>query len=435
MQNMSKIPVDVLVLCVVIPAHTQIKGVPFLLVIPLFFYLMLELWHPLTTFSALPDKFGKTRLTFLIRLFLLFIMITAVTIIPTTINIQNRVNTEPDETGFSDAYGDMHDGAIQMEYGLAYLADGKNPYVEGYHDSPLKFFGFSGVERTANPALDYFVYLPGFLLTSFPVYHLFDQLSLTYDQRWIYLFAYLFLVLILPAFAKAPTLKLALLSLIALNPLVTGPVIIGMNDVLLTMTLAFVLLALINKRLFISVLLFGFACTLKQSAWFFAPFYLLALYSALPTENRLKQMATYVLGSGVVFLLIVAPFALWDLSHFVTDVFAYPSGAVEINYPIRGYTIGVLLVGAELIKSPLDSYPFGILQAIFGLPLLAGLLRYQWRHNTVGTMSLCAGLFIFGLGLVSRFFQDNYVGFILTFILLGVVLNLSNDGEAAEAVP
>jgi hypothetical protein len=44
-------------------------------------------------------------------------------------------------------------------------------------------------------------------------------------------------------------------------------------------------------------------------------------------------------------------------------------------------------------------------------------------------MLFCAGVFILGIGLVSRFFQDNYVGFVLTFIIFGFLLNLEDGFE------
>src|SRR5690606_41204019 len=34
---------------------------------------------------------------------------------------------------------DAHDGAIQIEYALAFLQDGKNPYAERYDDAPFKY--------------------------------------------------------------------------------------------------------------------------------------------------------------------------------------------------------------------------------------------------------------------------------------------------------
>jgi len=430
MKSGVQIPLDLLFLSVLIPAHMHLKGISFLMVIPLFGYIMLELWHPLASYTSLPDKFDRTRLVFLIRLFLIFIIIAGSVIVPTLTNIQKRLVTAPDASGYSEAYANIHDGAIQMEYALRFLSDGKNPYVERYEDTPLKYYGFSGINPSTNPAFDHFVYLPGFLITSFPIYKLFDQLGFLYDQRWIYLLAYVVLVLLLPPLVKQPTLKLSLLAAVGLNPLLTGPVIIGMNDVAVILPIVLSLFALSRKRFLLSAIAFGFACTFKQSAWFFAPFYILILFASFPQAERFKQTIKYLFVAGLAAFIIVGPFAMWSLSDFVTDVFLYPSGAVDVNYPIRGYTIGVLLVGVGWIGSPLDPFPFWTLQLVVGIPLLVWLLKFQWRQNRMGIMFICAGVFIFGIGLASRFFQDNYVGFVIIFILLGFLLNLSEDGKA-----
>ncbi len=130
MKSGVQIPLDLLFLSVLIPAHMHLKGISFLMVIPLFGYIMLELWHPLASYTSLPDKFDRTRLVFLIRLSLIFIIIAGSVIMPTLTNIQKRLVTVPDASGYSEAYANIHDGAIQMEYALRFLSDGKNPYVE-----------------------------------------------------------------------------------------------------------------------------------------------------------------------------------------------------------------------------------------------------------------------------------------------------------------
>ena len=65
---------------------------------------------------------------------------------------------------------------------------------------------------------------------------------------------------------------------------------------------------------------------------------------------------------------------------------------------------------------------FWVLQVVLGLPLLFLLLRYQWHRNSIGMMILCSGMFTLGLGLVSRFFQDNYVGYVSVLVTAGIVL-------------
>lgn len=471
LRNGRALPLDILLLLVLVPAHIELKAVSFLMVISLFLYLFLEVWHPLTSHSNLPTDIGKTRIFFLGRFFLLLVMVTGATVVPTVTNIYSRLSTEPDSPEYLQTYTNLHDGALQVELALDFLGNGQNPYVESYDDTPLEFYTFSGIELPDNPVLEHFVYLPGLLVLSYPIHQIFQRLDFLYDQRWISLLAYVVFVLLLPQLAKAPTLKLALIAGVALNPLLTGPVIIGMNDVITLLPLVAALFLFSQKRFLVSAILFGLACTIKQSAWFFAPFYALLLYAALPQVSGLPrkplprlapkviphlrdfarkvnrtidddflqnwtarawQTIKYLTVAAGTAVLILAPFALWNLPDFITDVFSYPGGGAAVNYPIRGYTVGVLLVGGGMIQSPLDYFPFWSLQLVVGVPLLIRLLLYQARQNSLGGLFIAAGLLIFGVGVVSRFFQSNYVGFVATTISLGFLLNLESNNGARE---
>lgn len=432
----TKLPfsLDVLFLLLLVPAHTQLSGKAFLLVVPLLATIVLELWHPLTSYSSLPNVYNRTRLSFLLRFVLMLIMIASASIVPALENIALRLSLAADESGFSEAYAHMHDGAVQTESALEYLSQGKNPYVEKYDDTPLRYYTFSGISIPSNPAYDHFVYLPGFLITSWPVYLLFTELGLFYDQRLIYLMAYTLLILLLPLMVEAPAQKLLLLAAVGLNPLLVGPVIIGMNDVVVILALVVAALALIKKHCLLSALFLGVACIHKQSAWFVVPFYMLLLWRMVPSAYRLREMTKMLVVGALVTVLSFGPFLIWDASAFFQDVFAYPGGAVDVNYPIRGYTLGTMLVGMKLVESPLVSFPFWSLQLLLGVPFLAALLKYQWRRNDIGAMFLCAGVFIFGIGFLSRFFQDNYVGFVTVLITLGGILSLSEE-EGVKGSP
>ena len=427
------VPLDVLLLLVLVPAQVHAHGISFLLVIPLFFYILLELWHPLALRNLSYQSSRQDRLAFMARFFLLLLMVSSAVIVPSLRGIFGRLTATYDETGYSEAYANIHDGAIQVEYALEFLSSGRNPYEETYEDTPLVYYGFSGIDLSVNPAINHFVYLPGFLITSFPVYKMFTQFNLPYDQRWIYLAAFIALILILPTIVSQPTQKLALLAAIGLNPLVTGPVILGMNDVIIILLIFLTALSLSKQKILLSAIFLGIACTFKQSAWFILPFYALFIYNFSAPTRRMQELFKVSLIIALIMIIGLLPFVAWNPSSFIEDVFTYPSGGVDINYPIRGYTIGVLLLGAGIIASPLDDFPFSALQLIFGLPLLVFTLRYQQRYNLIGVMLLCAGVFIWGIGLVSRFFQNNYVGFVIMLITMGLFIAMSENPPIGQS--
>lgn len=426
------IPIDLLLLLALAPAYVWgFRQEMILIVFALAAYLAVALWQPLTGYNELPEH-GKARWSFLIRWMLVLVIISGAVIVPSFQNMLELWTAKLDADGFTPAYLEYHDGAIQIAEAVKFLAEGKNPYAETYENTPVRFFGFQaeGESFRANPGLDYLAYLPGYLWLSWPAYRLADSVGFPYDQRWVYLLLYVVLILSLPHLTKKPADKLVLTIAVGLNPLFVRPIIIGMNDVALLLTVIWAVIALQRERWLLSAIFFGIACSFKQFAWFMAPFYLLWVSrhgNELDYKRGVKTAVTIV----IVMLIIISPFALWDMNAFIEDVFLYPGGQVGTNYPIMGYTIGSLLVGLGVTSSNYADFPFTLLQLIFGLPLLILLLRYQWRNNGMGEMFLSAGLFILGLGLVSRFFQDNYVGFVAILVTLGLMLRQDNTDTSA----
>ncbi len=420
-----KLPVslDVLVLLILVPAFMQEQGQSFLLSVALLFYIGCELVYPLSGYKVLPQQFGKTRLAFLIRLLLLFIIIFAAAGLPMIENVIFRIFTEPEPNGYTPAYLTLHDGALQMEIAVAAFTEGVNPYVMRFDDTPMKFHTqIGGIDVPEMPYFHYFAYLPGYVMLSAPIYELFSQLGVFYDQRLVYFLFYLLLILLLPAFAKAPAHKLLLIAAVALNPKLVNPVVAGMNDIVVIFFLVLTCYLTMKKKLLWAALFLGLTCTVKQSAWFFVPFYALFVWQMIPAEERQSTILKMIGIMAIFPILFLLPFFFWDTNAFITDIFSYPAGNVEFNYPIRGYTLGVVLVGLGIIQSPLDSFPFWIFQLLVGVPLLVFLFKYQWQRQNIGIMLICASFFTFAFGSVSRFFQENYLGYVVVIMSLGILI-------------
>lgn len=411
-------PIDLLLLLVLIPAQIELfsQG-DYFLVILLLLYMAFTIWRPLSDLDQLPDRIGSGRILFLLRLMLLFLIILITPIAVTFQNIQSRLQADAGQGEMLEAYLQFHDGAYQVELALDYLANGENPYVNTYEDPRMLIMGPIVYE---NPAVEHLVYLPGLLLLSMPFQSMVTALVGFYDQRLLYLLAFISLIFLLPAIVTKPTHKLALIVGICLNPWFSLPVSVGMNDVVVVCGLLISAIFLHKRHPNAAAILFGLTCTVKQSAWLVAPFFLLALFLAAPPAKRRRQTSTAVALIALVMILIIGPFALWDLPAFVDDTFAYASGsASSLNYPIRGYTLGRLLIVFGVIESEAATYPFWQWQLLLGLPAFGLCLYYQCKRRTLAAMFLAASFFIFTLGFVSRFFQDNYVGFVMTLAFLG----------------
>jgi hypothetical protein len=415
----QNLPIDLILLLLLVPAQIELFSYgDYFLIILLLLYTGLAIWRPLADLEHLPARFGSQRLSFLLRLFLLFLILLLNPIAVTIRNIQARLEAEAGKGNLVDAYLHMHDGNLQLEMAMEHLTNGVNPYVATY-DHPL--MSVWDPDIGVNPATEHLIYLPGLLLISLPFQQAVTAALGFYDQRLLYLLAYILVILFLPAISERPSHKLALMIGVGLNPWLAQPITWGMNDIVVVLCLLIAGLLLQRKNPLWAAVVLALACTMKQSAWLFVPFFLLTVYLLALAEKRRLQVVTAAALIAGLMLLVIGPFALWDLPAFIDDTFAYASGtAARLNYPIRGYTIGRLLLIGGTIQSELDYYPFWRWQLLFGLPAFALSLYYLWRQRTVSAMFLTASFFIFALGFVSRYFQDNYIGFVVTLALLGL---------------
>lgn len=426
-------PIDLILLLVLIPAQIELfsRGDYFLIML-LLIYTAVTIWRPLSDLEQLPDKFDTQRLAFLLR-FLVLILILLIT--PVAITAQNILMRQQAEAGQGDlvaAYLKTHDGALQVEMALAHLLNGVNPYAATY-DHPL--MSIWDPDIGVNPATEHMIYLPGLILVTIPARFLSTAVFDFYDQRLLYLLAYLLMLFLLPIIVKKPMHKLALMIGVGLNPWLAQPITWGMNDIMVLLCLVIAAMLLHKKHPIWAALVLGVACSMKQSAWLMVPFYLLAIYLNTPAEKRWRQLFTAVAVIGFVMMLVIGPFALWNLPAFIDDTFAYASGtASSLNYPIRGYTLGRLLVAFDVVESDLDYYPFWQLQLLLGLPVLILCLYYQWRERSLSAMFLAASFFVFALGFVSRYFQDNYVGFVVTLAFLGLFPTFAKETAVGDPV-
>ena len=332
-----------------------------------------------------------------------------------------------------------HDGGvIQTEATIEYFLSGRNPYVEDYLQTPMAEWGLSEF-RTA---LYHYPYLPWTFVFSAPFYKLSQATLGWYDQRFVYLLLFVLTLALAPALARGRDSKLLLLMTLGLNPIMGSDVIFGQNDsfVLFWIVLALLLLARGNEmgeerraapwRLG-SAAAFGLACASKPTAWFLAPFYALLLVpsSCAGQEtgaNRqgwirwLMKLVRNGWPALVVFLLLVLPYLIWDAGALVDDVYRWASGRGEQAYQIWGWGASNLLLALGWVSSRFDYWPFWVAQIIVGGPLLVFLLWRQWRDNRIAAACSGYALFLLVFFFLSRFLNENYLGYILAFLALGV---------------
>ncbi|MCC9077531.1 hypothetical protein FKZ61_015625 [Litorilinea aerophila] len=329
-----------------------------------------------------------------------------------------------------------HDGGvIQTEAAITYFWQGKNPYREDYVETPMAEWGFSQY-RTA---LYHYPYLPWTFIFSTPFAALGWAVGL-YDQRLVYLALLALALALAPRLASTPRRQLALVALLGLNPMMALDVIFGQNDVFVLSWLLFSLVAWHRWQerqragvhapglVALSAILFGLACASKPTAWFMAPFYGLLLVGpevtgggwrevlrAIPTLLRRAAPALAIFG------LLIVPYLAWDAAALYDDVWRWSSGQGETGYQIWGWGASNFVLALGLVPDRFAYWPFWIPELLVAVPLLAWLIHRQLRDNTLAQGCWHYGLFLLGFFYVSRFLNENYLGYILAFLAVGIL--------------
>ncbi len=333
-----------------------------------------------------------------------------------------------------------HDGGvIQTEATIQFFLAGQNPYQADYTKTPMAEWGFDEYRS----ALYHYPYLPWTFVFSAPWYLLSQAALGWYDQRFVYLALFLLMLALIPGLARRAAAgdqagvgspALALTALLALNPIMANDVIFGQND---SFVLFWLLLALwlwrravkdqARPRLLVilSAISFGLACASKPTAWFLAPFYaVLLLQPAVPGRgagwrDQLRVLSWRLLPAVLVFALLVLPYALWDFNALLDDVWRWSNGTAAQAYQIWGWGASNFVLALGLVRDRFAYWPFWIPQLLVAAPTLAWLLRRQRLDNSLAGAAWRYGLFLFLFLLVSRFLNENYLGFVLAFWALG----------------
>jgi len=363
-------------------------------------------------------------------------MILIVIFIPFVSNICNRNK--------GDEYSLIHDGIVQTEEAIKYLLAGKNFYTENYLGTPLAEWGdgkiqeFRSGEVFTNPALYHNVYPPFYFLSSVPFYWAAETFFHWYDQRIVLAIALVLSVFFLIRLGKLTEKTLLVLILFLFNPPFIHYFIEGRNDIFVIFLIILTVYFLARGKNRASSISFALACLSKQSVWLLLPFYFLYLYfqnsnSFSKMVQRVKAVLSQTYPMIIIGVIILLPFLIWDFHSFWEDIFLYPSGKLLTSYPITGYGFSQFLAMTKTgVESIFDYFPFWIIQFIVGIPLFYFLYRVQKRNNSLNQMLTNYGIFLFVFWLFSRFFNDNYIVFIVTIFVLAYLFEKKKTNGVME---
>jgi hypothetical protein len=323
-------------------------------------------------------------------------------VVPTIASIVLR------ETGKPYTY--VHDGALMIEEAARKVLAGHNPYAADYLDTPLYYW-----PMVNNPALYHLTYFPFLFLVTVPFVWAFDHLGIFWDQRYLYLPAFVATLAIVPLLVKRTDHRIALVALVGLNPQLFPFVIEGRNDFFVLLFLFAGIALLQRERRTWASLAIAAAAAAKLHALFFLPF--LAIYLVATRKPKTVGEAARALAPAipaVAFLAVTfAPFLVNDWNAFYDDVVRYNAGGAAWTYPISGMGFSALLLWLGLIPYRQADFPFAALEIAVAAPIASYTLVRLWRTPTIARMLTGYGLTLLAFLFFGRYFQGNYLGYIL----------------------
>ncbi|MDP9245165.1 MAG: glycosyltransferase 87 family protein [Chloroflexota bacterium] len=323
-------------------------------------------------------------------------------IVPTIASIVLR------ETGKPYTY--VHDGALMVEEAARKLLAGHNPYATDYLDTPLYYW-----PMVNNPALYHLTYFPILFLITVPFVWAFDHLGIFWDQRYLYLPAFVGTMAMLPLLVKRTEHRIALVALVGLNPQLFPFVIEGRNDFfVLFLLFAGVTLLQRDRRVWASLAIAA-AAAAKLHALFLLPF--LAVYLIATRRPKTLGEAARALAPALpaaVFLAVTfGPFLINDWNAFYDDVVRYNAGGAAWTYPISGMGFSALLLWLGVIQYRQADFPFAAIEIAVATPIALWALWQLWRAPTIARMLGGYALTLLAFLFFGRYFQGNYLGYIL----------------------
>jgi hypothetical protein len=324
-------------------------------------------------------------------------------------------------------------GVVQLPLALDVILAGESPYAADYSGTILAKQARASSfweEYGANPILHHHAYLPGTHLLMMPFYLASQALVGVFDPRFVTLVFYALVVVLAARLPLWDEGRLAAAGLAALNPLVYWHQIFGANDLVFAAILLGAVLAARAERLVLSGALLGLACAVKQLAWPFAPFLLVALGGArgwrdLVAPATWRRLWRPLVAAVAVFVGVVLPLAAVDFKAFWGDIVVYNVGLPGAdNYPLGGtpgFGFANFLIYFGQVTSLRDHVSFSVFYA-FLVPLGLLLLHRQMREGGAEMVLVTGSIALVSAVYFSRVVHPNYLLPVAVLLPVGVLV-------------
>jgi hypothetical protein len=117
---------------------------------------------------------------------------------------------------------------------------------------------------------------------------------------------------------------------------------------------------------------------------------------------------------ATLFLAVTfLPFLMNDFAAFYDDVVNYNAGGAAWTYPISGMGFSALLLALGVIPFPQADFPFAVIEIAVATPIALWWMWRLWRRPTLATLLTGYALTLLAFLFFGRYFQGNYLGYIL----------------------
>lgn len=357
-----------------------------------------------------PRRVDQPRLLEWGRLSVFVLLVLFVSVLPLAAGIADRVST-----------GDLrasNDHALQTEAAVTFLLHGQNPYGADYRETEAARAGV-----LSSPGTEHYLAFPFDFLLALPFRFVTNGLAGWYDERLVHLLAFL-LVLAMILFRARGERGLLVGSLFAFNPFFLLPFTQGYADAPIIALLALFGWCLARGRVSLASVCLGFAAADRQYVLLFLPLYIVFLFATTDRGqrvlNRLKTLVRPSLFFAVPFLAVVLPFFLWNPHAFVDDTLRYTSGSLASNFPVQGFGVSIALLRAHAIAGAEQPFPFWLIQVPIVTFFLVLFARWLFRQPSVGRLFVSGAAVLFAFFALSRFLHVNYVGEVISLMVVGL---------------
>src|SRR5204862_173825 len=107
------------------------------------------------------------------------------------------------------------------------------------------------------------------------------------------------------------------------------------------------------------------------------------------------------------------PFLVNDWNAFYDDVVRYNAGGAAWTYPISGMGFSAILLWLGVIGYRQADFPFAVIEIAVAAPIALYTLYQLWRMPSIARMLGGYALTLLAFLFFGRYFQGNYLGYIL----------------------